>query len=157
MLEDEKTLELLNVGSKDSINSNGSEITSKVLDKKGSKQGKPKICSGIEKEPNLLPNTKVVGKKSIDLPSLQGLRDMESNKKVHESLNTFIRQTMGHESYMSFTSRPSEKPLQRIIEHQQAMNKCIQSLKVDIDIRDSLDDNTNVELHQGMYPCLKLA
>jgi len=69
---------------------------------------------------------------------------------VQESLDTFIRQTMDHEAYMSFSSRPSDKPLQRIIEHQQAMDKCVKSLKVDINIRDGLDNNSNLESHKSM-------
>lgn len=154
--EKKKNLELLRTYNKDFTSPNGLEMKLKALDKKGPKQVKAKINNNIEKEPSLQSNSKVVSKKNVDFPSLEGLRDMESDRKVHESLDTFIRQTMGREPYMSFTSRPGEKPLQRIIEHQQAMNKCVKSLKVDIDIRDGLEENTNIEPHQGMYPCSKL-
>ncbi|KAG0557963.1 hypothetical protein KC19_11G169100, partial [Ceratodon purpureus] len=146
--EDKKTLEILNSSDKDLVNYNGLEIKLKSLDKKGLKQIKAKICSDIEKEPHLQETSKFGSKKFVDLLSLEGLQDLESDRKVHESLDTFIRQTMGREPYMSFTNRYSEKPLQKILEHQHAMNKCIKNLKVDVDICDAPDDNTNVEPHQ---------
>lgn len=152
-IDDERTPRLVNSRSKDPTNFDRLEIKYKILDKKGPKQVKTKTCSGLEKESNLQSSARVVGKKSVDLPSFESLREIESDMKVQESLDTFIRQTMGRETYMSF-SRPSDKPLQRILEHQHAMEKCVQSLKVDIDIRESLEKNANMEPLQSMYPCL---
>jgi len=148
---DGRTLEILSsYNNLDRANSDGLDIKNKILDKKVLMQSKENTCNALGKEACATLCAQFVGMKTNDLHPLEGLLESKSDKIVQESLDTFIRQTMGHEAYMSFSGRPSDKPLQRIIEHQQAMDKCVKSLKVDLNIRNGLDINSNLELHKSM-------
>lgn len=117
----------------------------KSAERKGSKQLKAKGV--VEKESSSATGAKVVGKKGVESPSLEDLRDMEPpDRKVHESLD-FIRQTMGarENPYMSSYPRHGDKPIQRMIENQQAA-RSLKSLRVDVE---GQDDSTNVDHLQG--------
>lgn len=121
----------------------------KSAERKGSKQLKAK--GTVEKESSSAAGAKVVGKKGVESPSLEDSRDMDtSDRKVHESLDTFIRQTVGareqwEKPYMSSYPRHGDKPIQRMIENQQAA-RSLKSLRVDVE---GQDDSTNVDHLQG--------
>ncbi|CAM6104441.1 unnamed protein product [Calypogeia fissa] len=90
--------------SKDAPTDVSQEAKQKPVDKKAGKQGK---SAG---KPSTV-------KKMADPPPLEESRakeEAEANRKVHESLDNFIRQTIRCEPYMNFTSRPGDKPLQRL-------------------------------------------
>ncbi|BBN17149.1 protein MpC2H2-1 [Marchantia polymorpha subsp. ruderalis] len=81
----------------------GPETKQKPLDKKTGKQAKGSV--------------KPAGRRGSDGPPLEDFRvkeDAETNRKVHESLDNFIRQTIRCEPYMTFSGRPGDKPLQRL-------------------------------------------
>ncbi|KAG6546741.1 hypothetical protein Mapa_011930 [Marchantia paleacea] len=81
----------------------GPETKQKPLDKKTGKQAKGTV--------------KPAGRRGSDSQPLEDLRakeDAETNRKVHESLDNFIRQTIRCEPYMTFSGRPGDKPLQRL-------------------------------------------
>lgn len=121
----------------------------KSAERKGSKQLKAK--GTVERESSSVTGAKVVGKKGVESPSLEDLRDMEPpDRKVNESLNTLIRQTMGpreqwEKPYLSSYPRHGDKPIQRMIENQQAA-RSLKSLRVDVE---GQDDSTNVDHLQG--------
>lgn len=118
----------------------------KSAERKGSKQLKAKGI--VEKESSSATCAKVVGKKGVESPSIEDLRDMEPpDRKVHES---FIRQTMGareqwEKPYVSSYPRHGDKPIQRMIENQQAA-RSLKSLRVDVE---GQDDSTNMDHLQG--------
>lgn len=151
-LEDDKTL---SARAKDSV-SCGMETRAKPAEKKGLKQAKAKGTQ-VEKDSSSQPAGKAVLKKGIETPSIEELRAKDiDDRKVQESLDTFIRQTIGREPYMSFASRPGDKPMPRInrpdvFDHHAVANKLSKGLRVEVDMRDSLEDNATVDAHQGDY------
>lgn len=128
----------------------------KSAERKGSKQLKAKGI--VEKESSSVTGAKVVGKKGVESPSLEDLRDMEPpDRKVQECLDTFIRQTMGAQTmgareqwekpYISSYPRHGDnKPIQRMIENQQAAGS-LKRLRVDVE---GQDDSTNLDHLQGI-------
>ncbi|XP_073393006.1 uncharacterized protein [Physcomitrium patens] len=143
-IEDGNSSGHLSSSSKGSPNSNLSEIEQRDCEIKRSKQAKGKICSEAEKELSSQPSAKVVNTKVTDSPPLEGLQGMRSDRKVHEPLNTFIRQTVDREPNLSLSSTSGDQPPQRLAEHL-ATNKYVKSLKVDFE---NLEENAIVNSYQ---------
>lgn len=93
---------------RDGPSENGHDV--RRPEKKGAKQTKSRFTSA-EKETVAMASVKSVNglrRMSSESPSADELRAKElaeSDRKVHESLDNLIRQTMGREPYMSFPSR----------------------------------------------------
>lgn len=130
----------------------GQEAKQKPVDKKSGKQGKAaaKPASAARKVGDPQP-----------LEELRAKEEAETNRKVHESLDNFIRQTIRCEPYMNFTSRPGDKPLQRLrsdVFENHVAGKFARGFKVEngSDPRDiPTEDNRGVDSYSNDIDALK--